>query len=89
MLVELSETVTERAIAFGVDRDAAGRLGRAVAERMRHRYGGCEVYVQLTDRVQRDAAVLAAFNGRNRDRVCQRFGISRATFYRILHGRAA
>lgn len=37
---------------------------------------------------QRDRLVLADFDGRNRDEVCRKHGISRATFYRIL-GRAA
>lgn len=35
-------------------------------------------------RRERDAAVLRAFNGRNRDDVMARFGISRRLFYNII-----
>lgn len=38
----------------------------------------------VEDRDARDAAVVAAFNGRNRDDVIKRFGISRRLFYAIL-----
>lgn len=33
---------------------------------------------------QRDRMVLAEFNGRNRNEVCRRHAISKATFYRII-----
>lgn len=59
-----------------------------MARMLARRIGGR--YVTYVDaRAQRDADVLAAFNGRNRDEVMREFGISRALFYNILarHGR--
>lgn len=66
-------------------RDLATTMARLLARRIGGRY-----VAFVEDRAQRDAAVLAAYNGRNRVDVMRRFGISRALFYNILarHGRS-
>ena len=43
-----------------------------------------EHYIPAEDREGRDAAIRAEFNGRNRDDVCRKFGISKSQFYKIL-----
>lgn len=62
-------------------------LASAMARMLARRIGGRYVAF-VEDRARRDAAVLQAFNGRNRLEVMRQFGISRALFYNILarHG---
>lgn len=58
-------------------------LSTTMARLLARRIGGRYVAF-VEDRARRDAAVLEAFNGRNRVEVMKRFGISRALFYNIL-----
>lgn len=62
-------------------------LSTSMARLLARRIGGRYVAF-VEDRAQRDAAVLQAWNGRNRVEVMRQFGISRALFYNILsrHG---
>lgn len=58
-------------------------LAQVLADRLAPRIGGR--YVPKRDaRAKRDAAVVAAFNGRNRDEVMRKFDISRRLLYSIL-----
>lgn len=52
---------------------------RRLAPRIRGRY-----IPRWDDREKRDAEVVAAFNGRNREEVMRKFGISRRLLYSIL-----
>ena len=63
-------------------------LSTTMARLLARRIGGRYVAF-VEDRAQRDAAVLQAWNGRNRAEVMQRFGISRALFYNILSRHSA
>lgn len=63
-------------------------LSTSMARLLARRIGGRYVAF-VEDRAQRDAAVLQAWNGRNRAEVMQRFGISRALFYNILSRHSA
>ena len=63
-------------------------LSTTMARLLARRIGGRYVAF-VEDRAQRDAAVLDAWNGRNRAEVMQRFGISRALFYNILSRHSA
>ena len=63
-------------------------LSITMARLLARRIGGRYVAF-VEDRAQRDAAVLQAWNGRNRAEVMQRFGISRALFYNILSRHSA
>lgn len=58
-------------------------LSSTMARLLARRIGGRYVAVAEV-RANRDAAVLAAFNGRNREDVMRRFGISRRLFYAII-----
>lgn len=60
-------------------RNMASTMARMLARRIGGRY-----VAFVEDRARRDAAVLQAFNGSNRDAVLRQFGISRALFYNIL-----
>lgn len=58
-------------------------LSTSVTYFLARRIGGR--YIALVDdREQRDALVVQTWNGRNRDDVMRRFGISRSLFYKIL-----
>lgn len=57
-------------------------LSTSMARLLARRIGGRYVAF-VEDRAQRDAAVLEAYNGRNREEVLARFGISRRLFYNI------
>lgn len=62
---------------------AAG-LAPLLARRIGGRYVPKVFRAGSGERDRRDAAVLKAFNGRNRDEVLRTFGISRRLFYSIL-----
>jgi len=47
-------------------------------------HGGRELYIPAEDKSERNAAVRAAFNGRNAEAVMREYGISRTTLYRIV-----
>ena len=69
----------------GLHEPFASQIAEAVMRGLRRRRGGDSLYVpKYGSRVVRDAAVVQAFDGRNRDAVCRRFEISRSTFYEIL-----
>lgn len=59
-------------------------MATMLARRISGRY-----VAHVEDRDARDAMVVAAFNGRNRDDVIKKFGISRRLFYAILSRRRA
>lgn len=58
-------------------------LSASMARLLARRIGGRYVAF-VEDRARRNAAVLSAWNGRNREEVMKRFGISRRLFYSII-----
>ena len=58
-------------------------LSTSMARLLARRIGGRYVAF-VEDRARRDAAVLEAYNGRNREEVLARFSISRRLFYNII-----
>ncbi len=78
--------------------DAAGRCGltareaadmaRSVEESLRRDYAGQRPYVAAVTRAERNRQIRAAFDGRNGQAVCRRFGISESTLRRVAGGRA-
>ena len=58
-------------------------LSITMARLLARRIGGRYVAF-VEDRARRDAAVLEAYNGRNREEVLARFSISRRLFYNII-----
>lgn len=70
--------------ATGLHERFAVEISDGILHRLQQRWGGDRIYIPSKDRAARDAAIRAAFDGRNHDEVCRRHGISRATLYRIL-----
>lgn len=65
-------------------------LAAALVEGLRERLGGQLLYIptnRSAAKAKRDARIRAEFNGRNRDEVCARHGISRSSFYGIVNRR--
>lgn len=68
------------------ERDAF-RLARGMARWMGTQAGGDVLYCPKTsdaDRAERDEAIRREFNGRNRQEVCDRYGISKSRLYEII-----
>ena len=65
-------------------------LAASIERGLRKRFGGQtmgtrgDIYIPAPDRAERNAAVLADFNGTNHAQVCAKHSISPATFYRII-----
>jgi Mor family transcriptional regulator len=63
-----------------ISKESSSRLELAI----RSEFGGDALYIAKRNPGARDERVCRDFNGRNRDEVCRRHGISRSTFYEIL-----
>lgn len=69
------------------ERDAC-RIAKGMVRWMVPQVGGDVLYCPKTldvDRAERDAAIRREFNGRNRDEVCARHGISKSRLYQIIN----
>lgn len=89
LLVQFHRDRVQPALRTEATRQDIEALAQVLAERLAPRIGGR--YVQKgryrsgwEDRAARDAAVWEAWNGRNREEVMRRFGISKALLYSIL-----
>lgn len=82
---ELTEILREET---GLHESLASQIAEAVLRGLCRRRGPGVVYVPkgIGPTVSADQ-IRAAYNGQNRDDVCKRFGISRATFYRAISAR--
>ena len=80
----LAEQIRRAAQAAGVPPEQAVEVAEEVEAWTRAEYGAQRPYVHALDRQRHYAQVRRLNNGRNRDALCARFGISRATFYRII-----
>lgn len=69
---------------LGLEEPIAKALAKAIVREIRRHHGGCRLYIPRSDRAALGAAVRRDFDGRNRDAICAHYGISRATFYRML-----
>jgi Mor family transcriptional regulator len=67
----------------GMKEEFASPIAAAFLRGVCSRMGGKTVYIPAENRTERNAAIRAMFDGTNIDEVCQKFGISRATAYRI------
>ena len=75
-----------------IDGATALELGRAMAARIAQVFGGCRVNIpkgtwngglSCFELAKRDLAIYRAFNGRNKDEVCLRYGICESRLYAI------
>lgn len=71
----------------GMNEHFASPLAAAFLRGLCERMGGREVYIPSENRAERNAAIRNLFNGTNIDKVCQQFGVSRATVYRVVNGK--
>jgi Mor family transcriptional regulator len=79
---EMVEIIGRR---IGLKESVARPLAEEVVEALREHYGARAPYIPARSKKEERAAIIAAFNGRNRAEVCRKFGISRATFYRYIN----
>lgn len=86
ILVECSRDSALAALQPDAPPEAFNALADVVARRLAPRIGGRYV-PKRADRAARDAAVWAAFNGRNHLEVIHKFSISRRLLYSILSRR--
>lgn len=68
----------------GLNEGFASQFAARILDGLRKRLGGKEVYIPAEDRQARDAAIRADYNGRNRQEVCRKYGISRTRLYEII-----
>lgn len=81
LLNEMTSIVQEE---IGFHRFFAEQISQAIVIGLRRRLGGQEIYIPAADKVARDERIRAEFNGRNRDEICAREGISKTRLYQIV-----
>jgi len=69
---------------LGVGEIPAGTLVENVMNDLMESHGGCDLYVPIRSKEQVIDMVRAAYTGTNMVELCDRFDISKSTFYRYL-----
>jgi Mor family transcriptional regulator len=64
--------------------DLADQIHAEIVEALYKRHGGETVYILKKPKIDK-GELLALFNGRNMDTVCDRYGITRQRVYQILN----
>lgn len=59
-------------------------ISAAITRGLRRRMGGQERYIPAEDKRARDEQIRAEFNGRNRDEVMRKHGLSKSRLYEIV-----
>lgn len=77
------ETVITRS-GYLSEQAEASDLAVLIMEGLRESMGGGDLYLPRIDREQRDQRIRSEFTGANHALICERYGISRSTLYRIL-----
>lgn len=72
-----------RSIRSDVSEDEIRADSTVISRALGPRIGGRYVPVR-DERAERNAAIVAMFNGTNRDQVLRHFGVSRRLFYRVI-----
>lgn len=70
---------------IGMNEFFASDIAAAFLRGLRKRFGCQDLYIPAEDRSVRNAAIKAEFRGGNIDAVCKKFGVSKATVYRIAN----
>ena len=71
----------------GLHEPMAEVISEAICRGLRTRWGGREIYVPAEDITERNRRIRDAWRGNNATEVMARFGISKATLYRVLNER--
>ena len=69
---------------FSLEEQAAAIMAEPIVEALRRRYGCEELYIPAPDKRARNEAIKREFNGRNREEVCRKHGVSRSQLYDIV-----
>lgn len=83
---EITAILRER---IGYHEQFAAPIAEAIVSGLAARRGGDVLYVPTGNRkprqlTERNAAIRAEFNGRNRKQLCEKWGISKARLYQIV-----
>jgi Mor family transcriptional regulator len=81
LLARMVEVIREET---GLHERFARPMAEGILRRLGDEFRGERVYLG-EDRETVYQQAIAEFNGRNRDAVCAKYGMSRATFYRVLN----
>jgi len=85
---QVLEVIHRNLTDSGMPTDRAAEVSAQTADRLTREIGGRSVYIPRRppwfDRIARDRAIMAAFDGRNVSELCRRFGVSRRTVYRLI-----
>ena len=71
---------------YGID--DCDELLDSIMSALHENIGGGDLYLPKFDKAARDSAIRAEFDGRNKDELCQRYQISKATLMRIVGNRS-
>lgn len=80
---QIFREIQQSVLYFGIDIEVSQDMAGAITEKLRKLMSKNTVYFPEKP-ADRSAKIREAFNGGNRDEVCQQFGISKATFYRVI-----
>lgn len=72
----------------GLNERYAAQMAEDILRGLQETFGGDKLHIpKRLPRAVRDRAVREAFNGKNREEVCEAFAISRSLFYSIIGAR--
>ncbi|WAR46958.1 Mor transcription activator family protein [Methylomonas rapida] len=83
---QILREIQQSVLYFGIDADISRDMAGAITEKLRKLLSKHTVYFPEKP-ADRNAQIREAFNGCNREEVCEQFGISKATFYRAISER--
>lgn len=66
------------------DKLPADHIAEHIFNRLRKNWGGSKIYIPAPDRSAMRSEIKQAFKGKNHAEICDRFGISLSTLYRML-----
>ena len=78
------ETVIAEVLRSTLQTELADKIHAEIVEALYKRHGGETVYILKKPKIDK-GELLALFNGRNMDAVCDRYGITRQRVYQILN----
>lgn len=84
MIRDLVKDIRTGAIRLGLDEQTADAFAEEIVAGICLKYGGTERHIPKRNREAIHAGVARDYDGQNREQVCRRYGVSRATFYRII-----
>lgn len=81
---QIQREILESAVFVGLDAGLSSALSKAVMSRLQKLLGKNTVYFPEKITTARYAQIRHEFNGINRDALCEKYGISKSTFYKAI-----